>query len=172
MLLGNRAIVLCASSLLGVHTTILDSGKSELQQFLLKYSVIPGSSCVCKACEHPTGLAWQIQGRIWNKQNIKKEKPCCCVPGCGKTSNVLVVVFADFDTICATAKFNVSVSECQTERNYKIERGKLTGKRTNRQTETVSTVLKRTNGAYHLPIIHFETERVNVFGNIFFTVYM
>ena len=29
--------------------------KSELQQFLLKYSEISGSSCVCKACEHSIG---------------------------------------------------------------------------------------------------------------------
>ena len=49
--LGNRAVVLCASSLLGVHTSHPGQWKSELQQFLLKYSEIRGSSCVCKACE-------------------------------------------------------------------------------------------------------------------------
>ena len=40
--------------------------------------------------------------------NITKEKQCCCVPGCGKTSE-RSCVFADFDTICEAA--NVSVSE-------------------------------------------------------------
>ena len=38
MLLGNRAVVLCASSVLGAHTVILDS------DLLLKYSEIPWSS--------------------------------------------------------------------------------------------------------------------------------
>ena len=46
---------LCKQPLRGTHSHP-GQWKSELQQFPLKYSEIPGSSCVCKACQ--TGIAW------------------------------------------------------------------------------------------------------------------
>ena len=41
---------LCKQPLRGTHSHA-GQRKSELQQFLLKYSEIPRSSCVCKACD-------------------------------------------------------------------------------------------------------------------------
>ena len=102
----------CKERLRGKHSHP-GQWKSELQQFLLKYSEIPGSLCVCKACELSIqqGLHGKYEAEYiprWIKRNIKKEKQCCCVPGCDKTSE-RSCVFADFDTICEAA--NVSVSE-------------------------------------------------------------
>ena len=45
----------------------------------------------------------------WIKHELKKQKQCCCVPGCGNMSE-RSCVFA-FDMICEAA--NVSVSEEQ-----------------------------------------------------------
>ena len=71
-----------------------------------------GSSCVCKASER--SIQRRLHGKYKGefiprliKQGIKKEKPCCCVPGCGKTSK-RSYVFADFDIICEGAKVSVS----------------------------------------------------------------
>ena len=113
--LGSRAVVLCANSLLGVHSHP-GQWKSELQQFLLKYSEIPGSSCVCKACDLTIrrGLHGKYKGEFeLNKTSQRKQ--CCCVPGCGKTSECsctdfdTIILCAVFDTVCEAA--NVSVSE-------------------------------------------------------------
>ena len=86
--------------------------KSEVQQFLLKYTEITVSSCVCKSCERSLrrGMSGKFKGEFiprWIKHELKKEKQCCCVPGCGNMSE-RSCVFA-FDMICEAA--NVSVSE-------------------------------------------------------------
>ena len=85
----------------------------ELQQFLLKHTEIRMSACVCKPCECSMrrGLGGQFVGEFipcWIKLEIKKQKQCCCVPGCGKTSE-RTCAFAPFHMICEAA--NVSLSE-------------------------------------------------------------
>ena len=64
--------------------------KSELEQFLLKYSEIPGSSC--KACD--LRIRQGLHGKYKGKFGLEHQerKSCCCVPGCGETTNVHVVV--------------------------------------------------------------------------------
>ena len=56
---------LCKQPLRGTHSHP-GQWKSELQQFLLNYSEIPGSSCVCKACEHSIrrGLHGKYKGEF------------------------------------------------------------------------------------------------------------
>ena len=103
---------LCRERLRGAHSHP-GQWKSELQQFLMKYTKIPTASCVCKACERSVrrGFDGKCKGDFvprWIKQNIKKQKQCCCVPGCGITSE-RSCTFAPFDVICEVA--NVSISE-------------------------------------------------------------
>ena len=95
---------LCKGHLSGRHTHP-GQWKNELQQ---KYSEIPGSSCVCGACELSVrrGLHGKYKGEYiprWIKQALKKKSNVEVV---AKPPNI---VFADFDTICEAA--NVSVSE-------------------------------------------------------------
>ena len=86
--------------------------KSELQQFLLRYGEVALGSCVCKACERSLrrGMSGKFKGDYsprWIKQDLKNKKQCCCVPGCGNTSE-RSSAFA-FDIICEAS--NVSVGE-------------------------------------------------------------
>ena len=84
---------LCKQPLRGTVHSHPGQWKSELQQFPLKYSEIPGSSCVCKACDLRVrrGLHGKYKGDL-GLNKTSKRKPCCCVPGCGETSNVVVCV--------------------------------------------------------------------------------
>ena len=82
MFLGNRAVLLCARGVLWGRHTHPGQWKSELQQFLLKYSEIPGSSCVCRTCDRSIrrGLHGKYKSEYfprWIKQDITKEKQCC-----------------------------------------------------------------------------------------------
>ena len=65
---------------------------------------------VCKACESKIRLGFdgKFVGEFiprWIKHGIKKQKQCCRVPGCDKTSERSCV----FAVICEAS--NVSVSE-------------------------------------------------------------
>ena len=84
---------LCKQPLRGTHSHP-GQWKSELQHFLLKYSEIPGNSCVCKACERSIR-----RGKYKGLNKTSKRKSNCCAPGCGKTSNVYSSVLADFDSV-------------------------------------------------------------------------
>ena len=81
---------LCKLPLRGTHSHP-GQWESELQQFLLKYSEIPGSSFVCKACDLRIrrGLHGKYKGEFGLKKTSKR-KSCCCVPGCGETLNVVL----------------------------------------------------------------------------------
>ena len=103
---------LCRERLRGAHSHP-GQWNRELQQFLLKHTEIRMSACVCKPCERSMrrGLGGQFVGEFiprWIKLEIKKQKQCCCVPGCGKTSE-RTCAFAPFHMICEAA--NVSLSE-------------------------------------------------------------
>ena len=41
----------------------------------------------------------------WIKRELQKQKPSCCVPGCGKVAD-RTCVFASFDSICAAVSVN------------------------------------------------------------------
>ena len=72
-----------------------------------------------------------------------------------------------FEMLVLTAHHKTAI-KCQTDINYKIKwwKRKMGNRQTgNGQTEMVSTVSKRANGAYHFPFTHFETEQVN--GTVF-----
>ena len=104
---------LCRERLRSQHTHF-GQWKSELQQFLLKYTEIP-ASCVCKACERSIrrGFDGKFVGEYiprWIKHGIKKQKQCCCVPGCDKTSE-RSCVFASFDVIREASSVSVSEEE-------------------------------------------------------------
>ena len=90
---------------------------SELQQFLLQYTTVPLSSCVCKADEVSIrrGLGGKQKGFIprWVKREMQKQKQSCCVPGCCVIAE-RTCVFASFDTICAAS--NASSDEPATGR--------------------------------------------------------
>ena len=103
---------LCRERLRGAHSHP-GQWKCELLQFLLKYSEIPMSACVCKPCER--SIRRGLGGKFvefsprWVKHGIKKQKQkqCCCVPGCGKTSE-RTCAFAPFSMICEAAHVSVS----------------------------------------------------------------
>ena len=105
--LGNSHCILCKLPLRGTHSHP-GQWKSELQQFLLKYSEIRRSSCVCKACEDSIrrGLDGKYKGEF-GLNKTSKRKQCCCVPGCGKVSEHSC---ADFDTICDASLSEEEVS--------------------------------------------------------------
>ena len=93
---------LCKERLRAQHTHF-GQWTSELQQFLLKYTEIP-ASCVCKVCECSIqrGFDGKFVGEYiprWIKQEVKKQKQCCCVPGCGTISE-RSCVFTSIDVIC------------------------------------------------------------------------
>ena len=84
-----------------------------MQQFLLQYTAIPLSSCVCKAVvlSIRRGLGGNYKGEFtprWAKRELQKQKSCCCVPGCSVVAE-RTCVFASFDTICAAS--NVSIDD-------------------------------------------------------------
>ena len=109
-----RRCSLCKERLRDAHSHP-GQWKSELQQFLLTYSKVSVGSCVCKPCER--SMRRELDGKFkgefiprWIKHGLKKQDQCCCVPGCGKTSE-RSCVFASFDIICEAA--NVNVNEAQ-----------------------------------------------------------
>ena len=59
------------------------------------------------------GLAGKFKGEFiprWVKQELQKQRPSCCVPGCTKKKKLNVTCgFAIFDSICAAS--NVSTDE-------------------------------------------------------------
>ena len=74
-----RLCSLCKEHLRDAHSHP-GQWKSELQQFLLTYSKRSVSSCL---------LDVKFKGEFiprWIKCGLKIQNQCCCVPGCGKTS--------------------------------------------------------------------------------------
>lgn len=101
---------LCHERLRSAHTHP-GQWKSDVQQFLLQYSNIPLSSCVCKADEVSVrkGLTGKFQGDFiprWVKREMHNQKPSCCVPGCRVTAE-RTCGFASFDTICAASSVSI-----------------------------------------------------------------
>ena len=95
---------LCKERLKDIHSHP-GRWKVELQQFLLRYSAVPLTACVCRADEISIkkGLAGNFKGDFvprWVKREIKKQKLNCCVPGCCALAD-RNCVFASLDTICA-----------------------------------------------------------------------
>ena len=67
---------------------------------------------MCKSCERSLrrGMSGKCKEDFvprWIKHELKKQKQCCCVPGCGNMSDRSCMF--SFDMICEAA--NVSVSE-------------------------------------------------------------
>ena len=101
---------LCNDRLRDTHTHPLH-WNNELQQFLLRYSAIPLTSCVCKADKRSIrrGFCGKFKGEFilrWVKHGIKKQKPPCCVPGCSVMSEHSCG-FASYDVICAAVSVSV-----------------------------------------------------------------
>ena len=72
-------------------------------------------SCVCKCCERNLrrGMSGKFRGEFiprWIRQDLKKQKQYCCVPGCGNTSERSSELFS-FDIICEAAHVSVSEEE-------------------------------------------------------------
>ena len=70
-------------------------------EFLLSYSAIPLSSCVCKA--NKRSLRRGLSGRFYPTMGEAKDqeaKPSCCAPGCNVTAE-RTCVFASLYIICA-----------------------------------------------------------------------
>ena len=101
---------LCNERLRDAHTHPLH-WNCELQQFLLPYSAIPLSSCVCKPDERSIrrDFCGKFKGEFiprWVKHGIKKQKPPCCVHGCSVMSE-RSRGFASYDVISAAVSVSV-----------------------------------------------------------------
>ena len=84
---------LCKQCLRGTHSHP-GQWKSELQQFLLKYSEIPGSSCVCKACER--SIRRGLHGKYKGKFGLNKTSNCAVYQVAAKPLNVVVLILIQY----------------------------------------------------------------------------
>ena len=71
--------------------------------------------CVGKCCERnlQCGMSGKFRGEFipgWIRQDLKKQKQCCCVPGDGNTSECSSELVS-FEIICEAANVNVSEEE-------------------------------------------------------------
>ena len=68
--------------------------KSELKQFLLKYSEIPRSSCACKACERSIrrGLHGKFKGEFGLNKTPKKKRNVTVYKVVAKRLNLVVLI--------------------------------------------------------------------------------
>ena len=95
---------LCKQPLRGTHSHP-GQWKSELQQFLLKYSEIPRSSCVCTACDLRIrrGLHGKYKGEFGLNRTSRKKALLLCTRLWRNHKRTCSCVFPGFDTICEAA---------------------------------------------------------------------
>ena len=84
---------------------------------------MPLSSCVCRAdqvsIKKGLGLAGKPKDEFiprWIKRELQKQKPNCCVPGCGMVADH-TCAFASYHTICAAAGVSIDASTTVTITN-------------------------------------------------------